>query len=64
MTVPKHCLVFALSVKTDILLTITIFISIFIVITVEVRNPQIQNKQSNEAEQRWRPWTSRGAVFQ
>ncbi|KAL9957257.1 hypothetical protein ACROYT_G038871 [Oculina patagonica] len=24
---------------------------------MEVRNPQIQNKQSNEAEQRWRPWT-------
>ncbi|KAM7432715.1 hypothetical protein ABFA07_016895 [Porites harrisoni] len=24
---------------------------------VEVRNPQIQNKQSSEAEEKWRPWT-------
>ncbi|XP_068673464.1 meiosis-specific with OB domain-containing protein-like [Montipora capricornis] len=24
---------------------------------VEVRNPQIQNKQNNEPEQKWRPWT-------
>ena len=28
-------------------------------VTVEVRNPQIQNKQSSESEQRWRPWTPR-----
>lgn len=37
-------------------------IKIILFATVEVRNPQIQNKQSNEAEQRWRPWTPRYTV--
>ena len=27
--------------------------------SVEVRNPQIQDKQNSESEQKWRPWTPR-----
>ena len=38
---------------------IKIKVHLFTFFAVEVRNPQIQNKQSNEAEQRWRPWTPR-----
>ena len=37
----------------------TFVLFLFILSIVEVRNPQIQNKQSSESEQRWRPGTPR-----